>query len=84
MKITAYQNDTGLSQTYYLETASTVTGTIVTVRDNDQKRTILGQFTNNRQGIGDARPLEGIVSYSYKMAEVLELFGRVENVKRRA
>ncbi len=70
MRITALKRDTGLSQTYYLDTYSTVTGVIVSVYDS--KRTLIGQFTNNRQDTNDKRPLEGVIQYDPKMDEVVQ------------
>lgn len=71
MKITAFQSDTGLSQTYYLEIfLSRIGAMIVTVRDNDKKRSTLGQFI----GWGNRRPITVRASYSDKMGEVIALF----------
>lgn len=77
MRITALQKDTGLSQTYYLETHSTVNGTIVTVYRRYQGRMhCVGQFTNPRQDVEDNRPMIEQAAYHQCFGEVLEYFNR--------
>ncbi len=72
MRITALKSDTGLSQTYYLDTYPTVTGVIVTVYD--RTKSCLGQWTNNRQDTKDTRPFENVIEYDPRMTEILKYF----------
>jgi hypothetical protein len=77
MIIHALSEDTGLSHNYRLETSNSInpfngqSGVIVTVYLGRQ---CIGQFTNNRQGIGDTRPFDTVVKYHHAMDEVIKYF----------
>jgi hypothetical protein len=72
MRITALKSATKLPEDFYLETDSTPTGVIVTVYDAYKQ--LIGQFTNNRQGVGDKRPLENVIAYDKRMFSVVDYF----------
>lgn len=77
MIITMLKRDTGLSQNYYLETRSSVNGTIVTVyRMHNGRKDCVGQFTNTRQDVSDNRPMVENAAYHQCFGEVIEYFNR--------
>lgn len=75
MIIRAHKSDTGLSQSYMLETHQGPRGIICVVYNEDAKR--VGQFTNPRQEIGDNSPLIDVLVLDLEaMEEVLNHWGR--------